>query len=203
MSEGKGNATSELGGNTEAIEWVNGSTLDEKSKSNLIKFIMNFPSLTFIRDSDEHLDAKESEHGVTLPPWLRDLRKAFAGFADPMPARFIAYDEDCARYDIVHKIWYTFSLGDMSEDDVPLFVEYAKMYPIGSWVENDRSYLAINLEDPQDRNIYEFAREDLADSRVIDEPPYPDAVFGSYPRMLSRLYQFRAPSGEIIQATNM
>ncbi|MFG3407496.1 hypothetical protein [Streptomyces sp. NPDC048142] len=203
MNEGEGNATSELGTSTEAMEWVNGSGLDEKSKSNLLKFIMNFPSLTFIRESDEYLDASESEHGVTLPPWFRDLRKIFAGFADSMPARFIAYDEDCARFDIAHKIWYTFSLGDMGEDDVPLFVEYAKIYPIGSWVENDRSYLAISLEDPQDRNIYEFAREDLADSRMIGESSYPDAVFSSYPRMLSRLYQFKAPNGEIVQAANM
>jgi hypothetical protein len=203
VNEGKGNATSELGTSTEAIGWVNGSDLDEKSKSHLLKFITNFPSLTFTRESDEYLDASESEHGVVLPPWLRDLRRVFAGFTDPLPARFIAYDEDCARFDIVHKIWYTFSLGDMSQDDVPLFVEYAKMYPIGSWVENDRSYLAISLEDPQDRNIYEFAREDLADSRMVGELPYPDAVFSSYPRMLSRLYRFKAPNGEIVQAANM
>lgn len=203
MSEGKGKATSEFGTSAEAMEWVNGSRLDENSKSNIIQFIMNFPSLTFTRESDEYLDASESEHGLTLPSWLRDLRKVFAGFTDSMPARFIAYDEDCARFDIVHKIWYTFSLGDMGEDDVPLFVEYARMYPIGSWVENDRSYLAINLEDPQDQSIYEFAREDLMDSRMSGESPYPDAVFSSYPRMLSRLYQFKAPNGEIVQAANL
>jgi len=203
MNEREANATPEFGTSTEAMGWVSGSDLDEESKSNLLKFIMNFPSLTFTRESDEYLDAVESEHGLTLPPWLRHLRKTLAGFTDPMPARFIAYDDDCARFDIVHKIWYTFSLGDMSEDDKPLFMEYAQMYPIGSWVENDRSYLAINLEDPQDRNIYEFAREDLSDSQTMGESPLPDAVFSSYPRMLSRLYQFKATNGVLMQAVHM
>lgn len=203
MNENKGNAASEQGTSTEAMEWVNGSGLDEQSKSNLLQFIMNFPSLTFFRESDEYLDTIESEHGITLPPWLRELRKEFAGFTDPMPARFISYEDDCARFDIVHKIWYMFSLGDMGEDDKSLFIEYAKIYPIGSWVENDRSYLAVSLEDPQDRSIYEFAREDLSDSRMAGETPYPDAVFNSYPRMLSRLYQFKAPNGDVVQAVNM
>ncbi|MFF2188045.1 hypothetical protein [Streptomyces sp. NPDC058155] len=192
-----------LGTSTEATTWVNNSGLSDEFKSNLVTFIDNFPTLVFTQESDDYLNGVESVCGLTIPLWLRDLRKVLAGVDTSMPARFIAYDGDCSRFDIVHKIWYTFSLGDMSDDDRAIFVDYAKMYPIGSWVENDRSYLAVNLEDPQDRSIYEFAREDLVDAQYEGVSSYPDAVFSSYPRMLSRLYQFKSPNGDVLQAVHM
>lgn len=192
-----------LGTDSEALAWVAASGLDRETKEDLVSFIDNFPGQTFHQETDGYLDGIEARDGVTLPGWLSELRKTLAGMHTSTPARFLEYDEDCARFDLVHKVWYTFTLGDMAGDDHSLFMEYAKLYPIGSWAENDRSYLAVNLEDPHDPSIYEFAREDLLDNFLDGAPSRPDSVFKSYSRMLSRLHQFQSPDGDFIQAANM
>ncbi|QKW48826.1 hypothetical protein [Streptomyces buecherae] len=190
------------GTSAEATSWVSQSNLTKTAKNELATFTRNFPSLAFRKETEAYLDMVERRDGLRIPSWLREIRLVLGYAETPMPARFSAYDHDCARADIVQKVWYKFGLGVMASDDRSVFMEFAKLYPIGSWVENDRSYLAISLEDDSDQKIYECAREDLIDNLADDEPPYGsiDVVFDTYPRMLSRILAFKSPEGDILYA---
>ncbi|MFI1259214.1 hypothetical protein ACH4U6_36630 [Streptomyces netropsis] len=107
-----------LGTDSEARAWVAASGLDRETKEDLVAFIDNFPGLTFYQETDGYLDGIEARDGVTLPGWLRELRRTLAGMRTSMPARLIEYDGDCARFDIAHKVWYTFTLGDMAGETI-------------------------------------------------------------------------------------
>jgi hypothetical protein len=195
-----------IGDSSDAVAWVQGSHLNGESKRDLVAFIENFPTLNFVREPDEYLDMVEGRDGVVLPSWLRDMRKVLAFVYPPALVRFTSYDYDCGSFDYVDRIWYHFELGDMSKDDHDLFMQFAGMYPIGSWVESEESYLAVNLADRQDGRIYEFARENVQDDMRDGEASAfgsTDEAFDSYPRMLSKIVELRHADGNSFQALHL
>jgi hypothetical protein len=73
---------------------------------------------------------------------------------------------------------------------------------MGSWWGTDRSYLAVDLKDPSDRRIFEFASEDLLDNSIDGRPVrgsvYP--IFDSYAQFLAHVVEARLPDGTLLRA---
>jgi len=189
------------GNSTEAAAWVEESTLPGEQKGELLRFVANFPSLRFSKEDDELFDRLEETDQVTLPRWLRDVRKTLTFVYPAMRVRVDDYTHLCPRSDAVEKVWYELRLGYADEEQRELFFDEAQVYPIGSWWGTDRSYLAVDLENPADERIFEFASEDLLDNSIDGRPVrgsvYP--VFDSYAQFLAHIVEGELPDGTVVR----
>jgi hypothetical protein len=179
---------------TAARSWIESSTLPEEQKADLQQFVANFPSLTFAKEDDAILDHYAETDGVELPPWLREVRSTLA-FTDP-PVLFRVDDfqwYDSPRCEAVDHIWYELRFGYSDEEDRARLRDRAKIYPIGGWFGSDRSYLGVDLQNPEDRRIFDFSGEDLIDDELDDEPLRDSLfpIFSSYARFLARIAEVR------------
>jgi hypothetical protein len=174
--------------------WVESSALPDAQKSDLLAFIGNFPSLTFVKEDDAILDHYAEEAGVVLPPWFRTVRSTLA-FVDP--SMLVCVDDfqwyDSPRSDDVEDIWYDIQLGYHGEEQRRLFRDDAKIYRIGAWSGTDDAMLGVDLSDPDDQRIFDFAGADLRDNKLAGRPVrgslYP--IFESYPQFLAHIAEVR------------
>jgi len=119
-----------------------------------------------------------------------------------MEVRFDDFDSYRPRADYLDEIWYSLDTIYMGEEQRTLFVDRARVYPIGEWEEENRSFLAVSLADPSDLRIHEFAAQDLLDN-VLEGKPAGVSVrpaFDSYPSMLSHVIAGRLSDGTVIEA---
>lgn len=191
-----------LGSSSDAIEWVTESPLVGQEKEHFLAFIRKFPGLTFVKDQEGFLEYFERKDRLQLPAWLHRTRRILR-FVEPlMQVRFDDFDHYTPRADYLDEIWYTLDLGYMSEGQRSLFVDKAHAYPIGEWEDTDRSYLAVDVADVNDKRILEFSSPDLMDNiaegKAADVSVRP--AFDSYASMLSHVVAGRLSDGTVIEA---
>lgn len=186
-----------------ARSWVRASALPEDQKADLLRFVDNFPSLTFVKESGAVLDHYAETDGVTLPRWLREVRSTLA-FVDP-PGQVRVDDFEwyqSPRADDVEDIWYDVRFGYHGQEQRELFFGDARVYRIGVWWDTDDSYLGVDLENPQDQRILDFSGADLRDNKLAGRPVrgslYP--IFTSYARFLAHVCEVRLPDGSTVGA---
>lgn len=185
-----------------AASWVWDADLPQDHKRNYSRFIERFPSFTFIRDTEDSLDAAESNHGVVLPPHLRRLRSTLAFVCPPLLVQFDSYDYKIEMSETEVEIWYAISLGQAGDETLAAFLEHAHGYVVGGWHGSDDSYLMVDIRNIDDERIFECGGDDLAFA-VEDGSPVRNIVkpaFASYSSMLSHVVAMRTWEGEITRA---
>jgi hypothetical protein len=192
-----------VGSADEAERWVDASALPDAQKADLRRFVAAFPDLEFVKEDDTLLDHIEEVEEITLPEWFRAQRTTLAFVSPPMRFRVDDYEYVCPRSDVVEKVRYELRLGYADEEQRDLFFDEAKVFPIGSWWGTDRSYLAIDLEDPSDERVFEFASQDLLDNSIDGRPVrgsvYP--IFDSFPQLLAHIIDGELPDGRTVRAS--
>jgi hypothetical protein len=181
-----------------ACSWVESSTLPDDQKADLLRFVANFPSFTFIKEDDAVLDHYAETDGVTLPPWLREVRSTLAFVDPPVLLRVDDFQwYNSPRSDDVEDIWYDLRFGYHGAEQRALFFGDAQIYRIGVWWGTDESYLGVDLLNPEDQRIFDFSGADLRDNKLAGRPVrgslYP--IFGSYARLLAHVAEVRPLDG--------
>lgn len=185
-----------------AASWIWDADLPREHRQNLSRFIERFPSSTFTRDTEESLDAAESNDGVVLPPHLRRLRSVLAFVDPPLLVRFDSYDYAIDASESETDIWYAIGLGQAGDEMLADFLEHAHGYVIGGWHGSDESYLMVDIRNVDDERIFECAGTDLAyaveDGTSVEHLVEP--AFASYTSMLAHIVAMRTWKGEITRA---
>lgn len=186
-----------------ATTWIEESALTDDDKAALRRFVARFPSLTFVKEDDAQLNQYEETDGVTLPPWFRETRSTLAYTVPGAQVRVDGFGwDESPRADEQDTHWYEVEPGYVNEENRETMFDLARVYPIAQWFANDRSYLAVDLEDPSDRRILEFALEDLWDDEAKGEPlresTFP--AFSSYADLLGHVVAVKLPDGTVIEA---
>ncbi|MER7700950.1 MULTISPECIES: hypothetical protein [unclassified Streptomyces] len=190
------------GGASAAASWVWNADLSQDHKRNYSRFIERFPLSTFTRDTEDSLDATESNDGVALPPHLRRLRSALAFVHPPLLVQFDSYDYNIEMSEVEVEIWYALGLGQAGDETRAAFLEHAHGYVVGGWHGSDDSYLMVDIRNMDDERIFECGGDDLAYA-VEDGSPVKKIVkpaFASYSSMLSHIVAMRTWQGEITRA---
>lgn len=192
-----------IGNADEAIRWVDNSPLSSEYKELLLRFVRRFPSMMFVKDHGSRLLREaERREGLALPAWFHEIRQTLRFVEPRMQVRFDDFDSYTPRADYLDEIWYSVGLISMGDEQHKLFVEEARVCPMAEWVEENRSFLAVQLDNPGDARVHEFSAPDLLDN-VLDGKPAGISVhpaFDSYPSMLSHVTAGRLPDGTVIEA---
>lgn len=191
----------------EMRRWVEPSPLPSDDRALLLRFIDRFPWLTFYRQGTEMLDRAASEHGVSIPNWLRAQHEVFAGIApnSTVFVQFDTFDEGVYNEERLLQGWYSLDLfGYSNSDDRELLHDRCGVFPVGIWNDtNASSVLAISVVDPNDRAIHQFNPDylwdALAEGRPLEEHITP--VFRSYASMLSHVKSIRLDDLDSIPAS--
>lgn len=208
MDRHSGTGRDRIGDHQEALNWISASSLPDREKDHLKKFVASYPGFTFFRNTPEEINRHERENNLRFPDWFRDARETLAFIHPdtlthpPVLVRFDRPDYDCSMSDSEETQWYQIKTGVMGEDDRELFVDQAGLYPIATWFGTNQSYLAINLHDPGDKRIHEFSGTDCWDMSFAGESVEDISLpaFTSYPRMLSHISGFKFPDDSIVSA---
>lgn len=191
-----------LGDAGAAASWVWDTDLPQEHKRNFSRFIERFPSLTFTRDTEESLDAVESNDGVVLPPHIRRSRSALAFVHPALLVLFDRYDYEIDMSDSEVDIWYAIGLGQAGDETLADFLEHAHGYVVGGWHGSDDSYLMVDTRNADDERIFECGGDDLAyaleDGNSVSDIIEP--AFTSYSSMLSHVVAMRTWKGEVTRA---
>lgn len=186
-----------------ARSWIAASALSEEQKTALLTFVQRFETLTFVKEDDILLDHYEEVDGVTIPAWFRKVRKTVAGIEQAKRVRLGSFAHELSpRSDSLDKLWYELWPGYINEEQQELIRDKAHVYPIGGLWDTDRSYLAVDLKDPSNTQILEFALEDFMDNDY-DGIPLRDSsfvVFDSYAQLLANIAAIQLPDGTEIKA---
>ncbi|MGW7253697.1 hypothetical protein [Streptomyces sp. NPDC054834] len=177
-----------------ALSWVESSALPDDQKAGLLRFVTNFPSLTFVKEDDVILDHYAAADRVALPAWLREVRSTLAFVDPPVLLRVDDFQWHYSpRSDDVEDIWYELRFGYHGEEQRALFFGDAKIYRIGAWWGTDESCLGVDLQAPEDQRIFDFSGADLRDNKLAGRPVrgslYP--VFDSYAQFLAHVAEVR------------
>ncbi|MFB6987387.1 hypothetical protein [Streptomyces sp. NPDC056304] len=204
MSDFEENQHRITGDATIATSWIEESRLPEEEKNALRRFVGRFPSLRFARDDNALLNRYEAVDQVMLPAWFRASRSTLATIDPYSLLRINDFRFGGSPRETPGQEYYEISLGYINEEIRELLFDQAHVYLIGQWFGTDRSCLAIDLENPEDRRIFEFAMEDLYDdedeSRPLRESLAP--VLASYADLLGHIVEVRLPDGDVVTATS-
>lgn len=203
MTDATGDGSPITGDAAAARSWIEESGLPDEDKAALRRFVDRFPSLTFTKEEDTALSCYEATDEVTLPPWFRETRATLAFTVAGAQVRVAGFRwDDSPRADDQADHWYEVELGYVNEENRETMFDLAHLYPIGQWFANDRSYLAVDLADPTDRRILEFALEDLWDDEANGEPlresTFP--AYASYADFLGHVVAVKLPDGGLVEA---
>ncbi|ADD40811.1 hypothetical protein [Stackebrandtia nassauensis] len=192
-----------VGDGVTAVCWIEDAALSDEDELALRRFVGRFPSLRFARDTPAVLDRHETVDQVTLPAWFRVARTILAGLEPAGRVRLDAFAIDGSPRETPRE-YYEISPGYINEEIRGLLFDKAGVYLIGQEFGDDESCLAIDLENPRDRRIFEFAMEDLLDDDIADRPLRKSLtpVFSSYADLLGHIVAARMPDGEIVIAAD-
>ncbi|MEU5425990.1 hypothetical protein AB0H73_10330 [Streptomyces olivoreticuli] len=185
-----------------AASWVWDADLPQEHKRNFSRFIERFPLSVFTRDTEDSLDAAESNDGVVLPPHLRRFRSALAFVHPPLLVQFDFYDYKIDKSDSEVDIWYAIGLGQAGDETLAAFLEHAHGYVVGGWHGSDDSYLMVDTRNVADERIFECGGDDLAYALEYGSPVgnIVEPAFTSYSSMLSHVVAMRTWQGEVTRA---
>lgn len=191
-----------IGDAATAASWIEDSMLPGEDKAALRQFVGRFPSLGFAREDNALLGHYEA--AVTLPPWFRASRSTLAAIEPYSRLRIDAFRFDGSPRETPGIEYYGISPGYINEEIRELLFNQAHVYLIGQWWTTDRSCLAIDLENPEERRIFEFAMDDLIDDDIAGRPLREslNPVFASYADLLGHIVEVRLPDGDIVAAAN-
>jgi hypothetical protein len=193
-----------IGDAAAATSWIENSELSKEDKAALRRFVNRFPSMHFAREDDAQLDHHEKVDQVTLPAWFRASRSTLAAIEPNSRLRIDAFRFNGSPRETPSKEYYEISPGYINEEIRELLYSNAHIYLIGQWFGTDRSCLAIDIQDPVDQRIFEFAMEDLYDDEIANRPLRESLspVFASYADLLAHIVEVRLPDGEVVTAAN-
>jgi hypothetical protein len=183
-----------------AIEWVRASSLAAQDRAALSAIVTGFPSASFFRHDAATLAAFEAREQIALPAWFRDLALTLGGFTIGagafMDVRFDRFDDD-ETYEYKDSEWWGLGAWGLNndEDSRALVLDRCRLLPIGG-IWNDDDFLAISRDDPNNRAIYRFYRQDLWDNEYDGTPASRSVhrAFESYASMLDSIGAVR-PAG--------
>ncbi|MGZ2358482.1 hypothetical protein LRE75_17560 [Streptomyces sp. 372A] len=185
-----------------AASWVRGADLPQEYRQNFSRFIERFPSSTFVRDTEESLEAAEANDGLALPPHLRQQRSALAFVDPPLLVQFDMYDYAIDASESEADIWYSIGLGQAGDETLASLLEHAHGYVIGGWHGSDDSYLMVDTQNVDDERIFECGGNDVAYA-VEDQEPVEKLIepaFTSYSSMLAHIVAMRTWQGQVTRA---
>ncbi|WP_329036562.1 hypothetical protein OIE71_26325 [Streptomyces sp. NBC_01725] len=187
-----------------AASWVEDSGLPDEDKAALRRLVGRFPLLRFVRERDALLDHYEAVDHIALPAWFRESRSTLATIEPYSHLRIDAFRFDGSPREFPGDEYYEISPGYINSEIRELLFDGAHAYLIGQWFGTDRSCLAIDLENPQDRRIFEFAMEDMYDDEAENRPLRESLapVFASYADLLGHIVEVRLPDGHVVAAAN-
>jgi hypothetical protein len=187
-----------------AASWIEDSGLPDEDKAALRQFVGRFPSLRFAREDNALLDHYEAVDQVTLPSWFRASRSTLAAIEPHSRLRIDAFRFDGSPRVTPGIEYYGISPGYINQEIRELLFNQAQVYLIGEWWTTDRSCLAIDLENPEERRIFEFAMDDLIDDDIAGRPLRESLtpVFASYADLLGHIVEVRLPDGDVVAAAN-
>lgn len=191
-----------IGDAATATSWIDDSGLPNEDKHALRRFVGRFPSLQFVREEQALLDHYEAVDQVTLPAWFRMSRSALAAIEPYSRLRIDTFRFNGSPREAPGREYYEISPGYINDEIRELLFDQAHVYLIGQWFGTDRSCLAIDLENQEDRRIFEFAMEDLYDDEAEDRPLRESLapVFASYADLLGHIVEVRLPDGDVVAA---
>lgn len=184
----------EIGESDSVHRWVEKSSLLADDRANLLSFVRKFPSLLFYRYREVPYD--DDHFYAPLPRWLKNISMAFSWVYSEGTAAFQLDNDEGNTYD--------FSLYSESIDSayIGLFRSLAKdslfLIPIAGSLDDPGEVLAVSYRDEEDRKIYSFHAESLADYRR-NGFPVKDAIspiYDSYTDMLAHISLIRLQSGD-------
>jgi hypothetical protein len=198
------------GNSSDAVAWVESSSLPKAAKTATLKFIHRFPTLEFYQDDEPVLKKVEKSNKVKLPEWFWQVRQTL-GFVMPKQhiwAQFDEFNDWSPRSDLLGELWYSIYLkGYPNEEEQNFLAGMAELhlFPIGGTDRPGEGTLAINISDPSDQVIYEYNLEDLWDNATEGNSPADSVyqVFDSYSQMLSHIVAIKVQNKkttEIIKA---
>jgi hypothetical protein len=167
-----------VGSATDALGWIERSTVSERDRQALRRLVERFPTLTFYRDDATRLDRAERDNKVTLPPWLRAARQVLAG---PMPDVRLRFDDfehlgprsDNVADDGFLDLDYDDHFGYVNDEQRGLFLR-AGCFTIFAATDSVLNVLAARLGAGEE-GIVEYCDEDLMDNEY-DGLPGADSV---------------------------
>ncbi len=190
-----------IGSGDDAQKWVTCSSLLNDTKQSLLHFIGRFEELIFYREDNVLLNREEESANITLPQWLRDIRQTLA-FVLPhnlVEIQFDNFDRWSVQMEKLDRIWYTFGLLGASDSEQRVIINGDRvLFPISEWVQTGYSTLAINIADPDDRQVYEYNQEDIRTGGKLTEKAA-KVVFNSYASLLQHIVRIRLENGNVIE----
>ena len=202
-----------LGDSNDARMWVETSSLPDRTKLFLLRFISRFPTLTFYQEDAALLDRKEDELKVKLPDWLRSMRQTLA-FVEPdfqdyeiwvQFGQFEPLKPESLDYESFEGRWYRLSLGGYySEENRRMLSspdEKICLLPVGRERLSGVTF-AINIFDETDQQVYEYNIENL-ELYMHEGYPLSQCVgigFNSYAGMLGHIVAIQLKNGAVILA---
>ena len=191
-----------VGTSSEAAEWVRNSSLRPECKEAHLRLISRFPTQSFTREDNALLDYREAIDSISVPAWMRAARTTLSGFGSAFAVRFDSIGQASPRADYVQDIWYTWELASWDEEIRGILRDGMRVYPLADLRESLNSYLAIDLTNPDDDQIYEFSYLSAVDNWSMDEPlrdvMFP--AFSSYCDMISHIVAVQTTDGSVVDA---
>lgn len=202
-----------LGDSNDARMWVETSSLPERMKLFLLRFISRFPTLTFYKEDAALLDRKEEELKVKLPDWLRSMRQTLA-FVEPdfqqyeilvQFGQFEPLKPESLGYSSFEGHWYSLSLIGYYSDENRRMLSSTdeKICLLGAGTERKSGVtFAINTFDETDQQVYKYNIENL---ELYMNEGYPlssciGIAFNSYAGMFGHIVAIKLKNGAVVSA---
>lgn len=186
-----------------ARSWIASSTLPEEDKAALNRFVDRFPALDFARDDETALRRYEQTDEITLPPWYREVRATLAPVAGGAQLRVGGFSwDESPRADEQAGHWYEVTPGYVNDEDRDTLRDLGRLYPVAQWFASYESILAVDLDNPDDHRLFEFALEDLWDDEAKGDPVRDTTyfAFASYSDFLDHVVAVKLPGGDVVEA---
>lgn len=180
-----------------ARDWVLASSLPAEDKHPLMRFIGRFPGLVFYREREASFRWEEAHKGIRLPAWWRELRAALAFVYphSPVSVRLERFDRPSITSDRLGQVFYSFGLLGFPNIEQRGLVDGGRvLYPVADWLAGESSTLAINLADPEDQRVYEYAASSVSSGGSLP-PGASRVVFERYADLVGRVVEV-APEGD-------
>lgn len=200
------NTKPEIGNEQEARNWIHGSNLPTEFKSTLTKFVNNFPTLQFYRETEEILLSIEEKHQVKFPDMLRKIQTtlAFVHSDENVLIQLDTFDAWTPRIEDVNNMWYRFGLLGYSNSQERTLLHEEALFPVADCHGHECSTLAVKLSKSENLEIFEFCKDDLWDNVADGFSVFESSrqIYNSYCDIFQHIKAIMLKDSHIIQATN-
>lgn len=192
-----------IGNAGNARRWVEESSLGAEDRAALIRFVERFPRSLFYRENDELLDSEEARLNVKLPLDFREIRKTLA-FAMPYHITEVEFDpfpQWSLPSELANRNWFEIGLRGVDNEDQQSVLDDHGLFPIGAWLPNAITLLAIQVKELGDPRIFSYYPEDIREDGRLPKDAIRE-VAPSYASLMANISAFHLDSSEVIRAHN-